>query len=55
MEENIKNEGKRKGGFARAGALTPLKRKEIAMKAALARWEGSTENPKKVSIQEFSP
>ena len=42
MEENIKNEGKRKGGFARAEVLTPMERKEIAMKAALARWEGST-------------
>jgi hypothetical protein len=30
--------GSSKGGFARALKLTPERRKEIAKKAALARW-----------------
>jgi hypothetical protein len=30
--------GGKKGGFARAKALTPKRRHEIAMKAARARW-----------------
>lgn len=34
-------EGKSKGGVARARILTPQKRKEIAQKAAAARWDGS--------------
>lgn len=33
-----KNEGKAKGGKARAASLSPKERKEIARKAALARW-----------------
>lgn len=32
--------GKAKGGFARAESLSPEQRKEIAYKAAKARWEG---------------
>jgi hypothetical protein len=32
--------GGRKGGAARAAALTPKKRREIARKAATARWAG---------------
>lgn len=36
MDEEIK--GKAKGGMARAASLTPEKRKEIAQKAAAARW-----------------
>jgi hypothetical protein len=32
--------GGEKGGKARAAALTPAKRKEIAQKAAAARWKG---------------
>jgi hypothetical protein len=35
-----KNELKARGGHARAEALTPEQRKEIARKAALTRWEG---------------
>ena len=31
-----------KGGKARAGALTPAKRKKIAKKASLARWAKKT-------------
>lgn len=42
--------GGQKGGAARAKALTQEQRKEIAKKAALARWRsqkgGSTETPK---------
>ncbi len=34
-------EGKAKGGFARAEALTPKQRTEIAKKAAEARWSGA--------------
>ncbi len=34
------DQSKAKGGFARAEALTPEQRKEIARKAALARWDG---------------
>lgn len=33
------NESKAIGGFARAGALTPARRKEIARQGALARWK----------------
>ena len=32
--------GARKGGLARAAALSPQERKEIARKAAQARWKG---------------
>ena len=35
-----RNESKAKGGFARAESLSPEQRKEIARKAAMARWEG---------------
>jgi P63C domain len=35
-----RNESKAKGGFARAESLTSEQRKEIARKAAMARWEG---------------
>ena len=35
------NDAKAKGGFARAEKLTPEQRKEIAKKAAEARWEPS--------------
>jgi P63C domain len=35
-----KPSGKSKGGFSRAQSLTPEKRKDIARKAALARWDG---------------
>lgn len=38
MEKLKKNESKAKGGVARANALTPEKKKEIAAKAAAARW-----------------
>ena len=38
MTEEIS--GKAKGGFARAGALSPEERSQIAKKAALARWNG---------------
>lgn len=37
--EVVKNEGKVKGGMARAASLSPEERKEIARKAAVARWE----------------
>ena len=37
--------GGKKGGVARAAALSPRKRKEIAKKAAAARWGKSTDNP----------
>ena len=33
--------GGKKGGPARAEALTPERRKEIAVQAAAARWEGN--------------
>jgi hypothetical protein len=36
MEDEVK--GKAKGGIARAAKLTPEERKEIAQKAAIARW-----------------
>ena len=36
--------GGMKGGAARAAALRPRKRKEIAQKAAQARWSKSTDN-----------
>ena len=32
------DEGKAKGGFARAAALSPQRRQEIARKAAIIRW-----------------
>ena len=32
--------GARKGGLARAAKLSPRKRREIARKAAKARWKG---------------
>jgi hypothetical protein len=32
--------GARKGGLARAAKLSPRKRREIARKAAQARWNG---------------
>jgi hypothetical protein len=38
MDENA--EGKAKGGFARAEALTPQERSKIARRAAKARWQG---------------
>jgi hypothetical protein len=37
-----KSEGKAKGGFARADALSPEERKRIASKAAHARWKGES-------------
>lgn len=37
--ENQKRSGRAKGGIARADSLTPERRKEIAIKAATARWE----------------
>ncbi len=36
--------GGRKGGKARAGSLTPERRREIAKKAAATRWKKSQEN-----------
>lgn len=36
--------GGKRGGAARAVALSPRKRKEIAKKAAAARWNKSTDN-----------
>lgn len=44
MEDNIdkKHSGKAKGGLARAVALSSDQRKEIARKAASARWSGET-------------
>ena len=36
--------GGKKGGVARAAALSPRKRKEIAKKAAEARWKKSADN-----------
>lgn len=43
-EDKSKNQGTRlgglKGGKARAEKLTPEQRKEIAQKAARARWQG---------------
>lgn len=47
MEKNLKDESKQKGGFARAEVLTPTERKEIAMKAALARWDVKSETKDK--------
>lgn len=38
------NEGKSKGGLARAEALSPAKRREIARKAANSRWAGDLVN-----------
>ena len=40
METANKDQSKAKGGIARAKALTPEKKKEIAAKAAAARWGG---------------
>ena len=37
----MSDESKAKGGFARAEILSPEKRKEIAKKAARARWAES--------------
>lgn len=37
-DENSAGKGRAKGGLARAAALTPDKRREIARKAAVARW-----------------
>lgn len=39
--EPVDSESKAKGGYARAEALTPEQRKEIASKAASARWNAS--------------
>jgi hypothetical protein len=39
MDDIQQDEGKARGGYARAEALTPNQRKEIARKAALARWD----------------
>lgn len=38
MEDDAKNAAKARGGHARAEALTPEQRKEIAQKGAAARW-----------------
>lgn len=38
MEKPKKDKSKAKGGIARANALSPEKKKEIAQKAAVARW-----------------
>lgn len=50
MNEEIK--GKAKGGLARANALSPERRKEIAEKAAEARWEKLPISIKKGNFQE---
>lgn len=42
-----KNDGRSKGGIARATALPPEKRREIAAKGASARWDDSTEIAKR--------
>ena len=54
------NEGKAKGGKARAEALPPEKRKEIAKKAAASRWadvavatHGSPDHPLKIGDMEI--
>jgi hypothetical protein len=39
--------GGQKGGKARARALSPKRRREIAKKAAQARWAGAKTKPKK--------
>lgn len=41
MDDDQKNQSKVKGGDARAKALSPEQRKEIAQKAARKRWSGS--------------
>ena len=58
MKKNIEN--KAKGGRARAEALAPEKRSEIAKKAAASRWEdvatathGSPDNPLKIGDMEI--
>lgn len=38
---SMEQEGKAKGGFARAAKLSPEQRKEIAKKAAHTRWDGN--------------
>jgi len=45
-DESEKIDGRVKGGIARAQALSKTKRREIATKAAVARWEGASELPK---------
>lgn len=51
MDEMDEAEGRAKGGHARAEALTPERRKEIAKKAAQSRWDGSL--PKATHEGEF--
>lgn len=46
MENSEKNMSKAAGGTARARALSPERRREIAQKAAVSRW-GSGERPAK--------
>jgi hypothetical protein len=46
---DAKNEGKAKGGFARAAKLTPEERSEIARKGAKAKWDNrSSSLPKRL-------
>lgn len=47
--DHDQNTGKAKGGLARARILTPEQRKEIAQKAAMARWDGI----EKVRVAEY--
>lgn len=52
MEGNVSSSGKKaRGGVARANALTPEERKEIARNAALARWNANV--PKATHDGEF--
>lgn len=39
MKQDGKRSDKQAGGFARAAALTPERRSEIAKEASLKRWE----------------
>lgn len=52
----MNNEGKRAdkqaGGFARAAALTPEQRSEIARKGGLKRWEGVKKAAKLAAFEE---
>lgn len=42
-EEEYVDEDRRRGGFARAESLTPERRRELAQKAAAARWSKENE------------
>lgn len=58
MNQAGKRSDKQAGGFARAAALTPERRSEIAKEASLKRWAGvkkAAELAASVEVENFTP